>query len=181
MSKQVNTSYFEKVYEDIQLAAHIKNVCVDIIEKNNAIFTSKINKVEGFYPAPSGEIDLKPLMVKWNALITSGQLLNKLVKPTDTVKRKNEIQENLKLLKNNPESLRLSNGFQGLENTLGRDKISLLAKEKRLQEEKVKTYREKTPVYTERKKLFDALNIERLRQSQQLIEKVTKTRVDIRK
>lgn len=133
------------------------------------------------YPASPGEKDLKGMMVKWNAQITSTQLLNKLVNPSDTVKRKNEIQDNLKMLKNNPENFRLSNGFKGLVNILGNDKVSLLTKDKYQQDEQVKTYREKTPVYTERKKLMDTINIERLRQSQQLIEKVTKTRVDIRK
>ena len=180
-SPKIDTSYFDKVYEDIQLDSHIKSVCIDTIAKKNSRWKDRIDKEEGFYPAPKGQQDHKALLSKWNAQITSNQLLNKLVKPNDTVRAKNEIRNNLKLLKNNPDNFRVSNGFDGLAGTLGEDKIGILTKDKRIQDEQVKSYREKTPLYTERKKLLDVELTSKLRQSQQLIEKVSKTRNEIQK
>lgn len=175
----MDPAYLNKVYSDIDLSDYVKNVCIDIVEKKNQFYKTKIDKEDNFYPAEKGEQDHKALIRKWNAQITSGQLLNKLVKPNDTVKTKQMIKTNLDLLKNNPDNFRLSNGFKGLENTLGSDKIDLLTKDKRIQDEQVKTYRERTPVYTERKKLTDAVNTEKLRKSQMLVEKVSKTQRDI--
>lgn len=168
------------MYADIDLTPYIKGVCVDLVEKQNTKIRNRIDKEDAVYPAPKGEQDHKALIRKWNAQITSKQLLNKLVSPNDTVKAKEEIKKNLNLLKSNPDNFRLSNGFRGLENTLGSDKIDLLTKDKRIQDEQVRTYREKTPVYTDRKKIADAVNTEKLRASQNLVEKVAKTQRDIR-
>ena len=139
----------------------------------------RIDKEDDFYPAPQGEQDLKPLISQWNTEIMSSQLLNKLVKPTDTVKTKNFIQDHLKLLKSNSDNFRVSDGFKALENTLGAEKVDILIKDKRMLDEQVRTYRERTPTYTERKKALQAEWSEKLKDTQHLIEKVSKTRKDI--
>lgn len=108
------------------------------------------------------------------------QLLNKLVGPNDTVKTKIEIANNLKILKNNSENFRLSNGFKTLEQTLGSEKVNILLKDKSILDQQTKSYREQTPPYTERKKLMQAQLSERLKDTQHLIEKVAKTRQDIK-
>lgn len=65
-------------------------------------------------------------MSKWNANITGSQLLNKLVKPTDTVKARNEINSNIKKLRKSVDHFKLTDGFKAFETTLGSDKIGII-------------------------------------------------------
>lgn len=177
--KVYNTAYFDKVFGDIDLPLHIKNVCLDYTDKKNAKYKARIDTEDTFYPAPVGEQDHKALLSKWNSQITANQILNKLVKPTDTVKTKIEIQNSLKQLKSNLDNFRISNGFNALSQTLGGDKVDILLKDKRLVDEQVKSYRERTPTYTERKKVLEAEWATKMKDTQHLIEKVSKTRKDI--
>lgn len=169
-----------------------------MINKKNSRWQDRTDKEDAFYPAPKGEQDHKALMSKWNAQITSSQLLNKLVKPNDTVKTKNEIARNLKFLKNNHENFRISNGFKAIQTTLGPENMDILIKDRRIADERYKTNRGSTPVYernkdfnnsgahkiivpyTERKKISDAEWQEKMKSTSNLIEKVTKTRKDIK-
>jgi len=146
----------------------------------NTKYQGRINKEEGFYPAPKGEQDLKQLINKWNSEITKFQLLNKLVKPTDTVKTKNEIAQNLKLLSKDHENFRFSNGFKSIESVVGQEKIDLLLREKETQDTLVRTYRERTPTYTEKKKVMQIEYERKMKDTQHLIEKVSKTRKEIK-
>jgi hypothetical protein len=176
----------------------VKHICTDLIGKHNSKWKERIDKEEGFYSAPKGEQNLKALMSLWNAQITSSQILNKLVKPNDTVKTKNEIVRNLKLLKNNHDNFRLSNGFKAIEATLGVDKTDILLKEKQIFEGTHKTHRGSTPVfeknadftssgghkiaipYTERKKIMDSEFNQKLKSTKEVIERVSKIRKDIK-
>lgn len=151
-----------------------------LLRNKISILRDKINIDDSAYPAAKGEQDLKLLMNKWNADITRTQLLNKLVKPTDTVKAKNDIQSKLRLLTQNPENFRISNGFKTLESTLGVDKMDKLIKDKKIEEDLVVTKRERTPTYTERKKVLQAEWSEKMKDTQHLIEKVSKLRKDIK-
>jgi hypothetical protein len=119
-------------------------------------------------------------MAKWNAEITRHQLLNKLVKPNDTVKTKNQIAQSLIEMAKNYDTNRLSDGFNSIGPTLGQEKADILTREKQLQDTLVRTRREKTPTYTERKKVIDMENQKKMKETQNLIEKVAKTRNDIK-
>lgn len=178
--KTANTGYLAQVYDEIQLETHIKNVWSDLVDKHMLKWKEKIDKEDGFYSAPKGEQNLKGLIYKWNADITRNQLLNKLVKPSDTVKTKNEIQQNLKQLNQNPENFRISNGFQGIASRIGSDKIGIFLKDKQLQEAQVRSRRTPTPTYTQRKQALHAEWESKMKDTQNLIEKVSKTRKTIK-
>lgn len=102
------------------------------------------------------------------------------MKPTDTVKARNEIQTKLKQLHQNPENFRVSDGFKTLETALGVGKVTDIIKDKKIEQELVITRRERTPTYTERKKLLQAEWSERMKDTQNLIQSVSNIRKEIR-
>ena len=178
--KKVNTEYLDKLFNEIDLQVQIKSLWSEIIEKKNSNLRDKIFQIDGTFPAPKGEQNLKLLISKWNADITKTQLLNKLVKPTDTVKAKNEIQTKLKLLHQNPENFRVSDGFKTIEAALGVGKVNNIIKDKKIEDELVITRRQRTPTYTEKKKVLQAEWTERMKDTQNLIQSVSNIRKEIR-
>jgi hypothetical protein len=151
-----------------------------MISKKAARLQDQILQDNAIYPAQIGEQNLKSLIANWNAQITCSELYNMLVDPNDTVKTKGEIARDLKVLQNNSANFRISNGFKDLEINLGVDRYDILLKDKHILDSQTKSYRKKTPPYSQRKKLVQAEWTERLKDTQHLIEKVAKTRQDIK-
>lgn len=178
--KPVNLDYLSEVYSEIALNQDVKTVCANMITSRISKWAMRINKEDGFYPAQPGVQDLKPLINKWNADITKLQLLNKLVKPNDTVKTKTMISQNLAELSKNHENFNVSAGYKGIEEVLGQEKIEILTKEKQMQDTLMKSRADPIPTYTERKKQIQQENEIKMKDTQNLIEKVTKTRIEIK-
>ena len=84
------------------------------------------------------------------------------------------------MLHQNPENFRVSDGFKTIEAALGVGKVDNIIKDKKLEEELVITRREKTPTYTERKKVLQAEWSERMKDTQNLIKSVSNVRKEIR-
>ena len=133
-----------------------------------------------FTPSAKDKQDMRALMSKWNADLTRNQLLNKLVKPNDTVKARDQISKALTQMTKNYDTFRLTDGFTTIGTALGEEKAQILAKEKLLQDVKARTHRERTPTYAERKKMLDEVNSQKMKNTINFMETISKSKNEVK-
>lgn len=151
-----------------------------MVQNHNSKWTTKVIDDPMFTPSAKDKQDMRALMSKWNADLTRNQLLNKLVKPNDTVKARDQISKALTQMTKNYDTFRLTDGFTTIGTALGEEKAQILAKEKLLQDVKARTHRERTPTYAERKKMLDEVNSQKMKNTINFMETISKSKNEVK-